>query len=76
MTSEYEGKSTGVCLLLAHSSDTPAEVVELIMIIAPPNIIQDPIQMLANAQQLSALSELICPMHLSQCAETPNKAPM
>ena len=55
---------------------TPAEAVEQIMSIAPPNIIQDPIQMLANAQQLSAISELNCPICLSVLRHSIQLAPM
>ena len=47
-----------------------------IMSIAPPNTTQDSSQMLTNAQQLSAISELNCPIHLSVLRHSIQLAPM
>ena len=63
----YEGKSTGVLQRSWNSRITS---------IAPPNIIQDPIQTLANAQQLSAISELNCPIRLRVLRHSKQLAPM
>ena len=75
----YKGKSpytyrdaVRVCLLLRHdglaeiSGNTPAQVVQHIMAIAPSETIQNSIvPPLANTQLLSAISELNCPICLS-----------
>ena len=56
-----------VCLLLKHDGvDTPAQVVQHIIAIAPSETIQNSIvPPLANTQLLSAISELNCPICLS-----------